>query len=93
LSTELACHGSKLTLTWLATKKQPFHTFRPNNMARSPSTFRQTDVTKALKAVNAAGYSAARVLIDKDGRLEIITAAVKPDDSSDNPDNEWDDIK
>jgi hypothetical protein len=44
-------------------------------MGRSASTFRQTDITRALKAVRAAGYSAVRVLIDKMGRIEIATAA------------------
>ena len=43
-------------------------------MGRSPSTFRQTDITRALRAIRAAGYSAVRVLIDK-GRIEIATAA------------------
>ena len=42
-------------------------------MARSPSAFRQTDVTRALNAARAAGYNAARILIGTDGRIEIVT--------------------
>ena len=42
-------------------------------MPRSPSAFKQTDITKALKAVRAAGYGAARIMIGKDGRIEVIT--------------------
>jgi hypothetical protein len=49
-------------------------------MGRSPSTFRQTDIIRALKAVRTAGYSAARVLIDKTGKIEIATTA---EDSTD----------
>ena len=36
-------------------------------MGRAPSTFRQLDVTKAVKAVAAAGVGIVRVEIDKAG--------------------------
>jgi hypothetical protein len=42
-------------------------------MSRTPSAFKQTDVTRALKAIRNAGYSAARVLIGKDGQIDITT--------------------
>jgi hypothetical protein len=42
-------------------------------MARAPSTFRQRDVTKAVKAVTAAGVGIARVEIDKAGKIVIVT--------------------
>jgi hypothetical protein len=44
-------------------------------MARAPSTFRQQDVTRAVKAVTAAGVHIARIEIDKSGKIVIITAA------------------
>jgi len=49
-------------------------------MARAPSTFRQQDVTRALKAVAAAGVGIARVEIDKAGKIIIIT-----DETTDQP--------
>jgi hypothetical protein len=44
-------------------------------MSRTPSAFKQTDVTRALKAVRAAGYSAVQIMIDKGGGIKITTAA------------------
>jgi hypothetical protein len=59
-------------------------------MARAPSTFRRQDVTRALKAVAAAGVHIARIEIDKTGKIVIITA-----DATNRPGelmeaNEWD---
>jgi len=44
-------------------------------VSRAPSTFRQNDVTRAVKAVRCAGVEIARVEIAKDGKIVIITAA------------------
>jgi hypothetical protein len=44
-------------------------------MARAPSTFRQQDVTKAVRAAKAAGVDIARIEIARDGRIVIITEA------------------
>jgi hypothetical protein len=59
-------------------------------MTRAPSTFRQQDVTRAIKAVTAAGVHIARVEIDKTGKIVIITdhGTGQPDDLREA--NEWD---
>jgi len=43
-------------------------------MARAPCTFRQTDLTRAVKAVVAAGVEITRIEIDKTGKIVIVTA-------------------
>jgi hypothetical protein len=59
-------------------------------MPRAPSTFRQQDVTKAVKAVTAAGVHIARVEIDKTGKIVIITADATDLAGETREANEWD---
>jgi hypothetical protein len=42
-------------------------------MARGPCTFKQRDVTAAVKAVVAAGVAVARVEIDREGKIILMT--------------------
>ena len=56
-------------------------------MARAPSTFRQQDVTRAVKAVRCAGMDIARVEISRDGRIIIVVPAVA---AQTRDENEWD---
>jgi hypothetical protein len=46
-------------------------------MARRPSTFKQSDIARAVKGVKAAGEEVAKVEIDKEGN--IIVSVGKPD--------------
>ncbi len=58
-------------------------------MARGPCTFRQTDLTRALKAAKAAGIDVERVEIDPNGKIAIVTS--KPDDAlAHNPQDDLD---
>jgi hypothetical protein len=64
-------------------------------MARAPSTFRQRDITRAVKAVVAAGLRVAGVKIDSQkGAIEIVTAREGAQDSTlpTQEGNEWDRI-
>ena len=58
-------------------------------MARSNLTFRQSDVTRAVKAVVAAGVEVARVEVDKDGRIVVVAGKPAPN-GGDQEGNEWD---
>lgn len=57
-------------------------------MSRAPCTFRQRDVTRAVKAVLAAGVEIARVEVDRTGKIVIM--AGKP--AADTERNEWDEV-
>jgi hypothetical protein len=61
-------------------------------MTRTPSTFRQQDLTRAVKAVAAAGVHIARVEIDKSGKIVIITADATGRPRETKEANEWDRI-
>jgi hypothetical protein len=41
-------------------------------VSRSPHTFRQGDLTRAIKAVRAAGVPVAKVEVDRDGKIVVI---------------------
>jgi hypothetical protein len=62
-------------------------------MSRGQQTFKQWDVTKAVKAMVKAGISVERVEIDKRGK--IVMVAAKPEDGGrKNPEeNEWDVVR
>lgn len=47
-------------------------------MARGACTFKQQDVTRALRATLAAGIAVQRVEIDKNGRIIVVTAGEQP---------------
>jgi hypothetical protein len=56
--------------------------------------FRQTDLTRALKGLRAAGVEIGRVEIDGTGRI-VVVAAKTAEDTGDvlGEHNEWDTIK
>jgi hypothetical protein len=57
-------------------------------MSRGPCTFRQSDLTRAINAVKAAGESVARIEVDSAGKIVIVTGKGDSVTSSSNP---WDD--
>ncbi len=59
-------------------------------MKRRP-TFREADVSRALKGARKAGLKVARVEIDCDGKIAVIAGAPAPGDGQ-SEGNEWDEV-
>ena len=59
-------------------------------MGRAPSTFRQRDLTRAVKAVIAAGLHIAGIKVSAQGDIEVVTGDERAQDSSLREVNEWD---
>lgn len=57
-------------------------------MARGPCTFRQTDVTRAMRAVREAGAEVQGVVFCRDGRFKVLIAANASRSPADDLDNE-----
>jgi hypothetical protein len=65
-------------------------------MSRGICTFRQRDVTAAVKAVVAAGVAVARIEIDRGGKIVIIVGKGResgnPNGDGSDAVNEWDEV-
>lgn len=59
-------------------------------MSRGVQTFRQGDVTKAIKATVVAGLTVQRVEIDRDGKIVVIIGTAELNAAND---NEWDSVQ
>ena len=57
---------------------------------RRPCVFRQRDVTRAVKAVAAAGVTVAKVEVDKDGKIVVVVGEPSQNRLSTTGGNEWD---
>jgi hypothetical protein len=61
---------------------------------RRPSAFKKSDLTRAMKAVQAAGLDIARIEIAKDGAITVVPG--KPEQvagEGGEEANEWDNIR
>jgi hypothetical protein len=58
-------------------------------MPRGPCTFRKRDVKAALKAAQEAGVDVARIEIDRDGKIVVVTGKPNGTPDAKEGENEW----
>jgi hypothetical protein len=58
-------------------------------MGHGPATFKETDLTRALRALRKAGADVERVEIGRDGRIILV---LKNGDEVPLESNEWDEV-
>jgi hypothetical protein len=62
-------------------------------MSRAPCTFKQGDLTKALRAAQRAGLHVAGYKINPQGEIEVVIGKPQAQDSGEGREgNEWDRI-
>ena len=61
-------------------------------MSRGHQTFKQSDLTKALRATVKAGIAVERVEIDKNGKIVVVTARSVAAQGETLEKNEWDGV-
>jgi Spy/CpxP family protein refolding chaperone len=62
-------------------------------MSRGQQTFKQSDLTKAIRAAIKAGMTVGRVEIDKSGKIVIVAAMSGVAANGEKPGkNEWDGV-
>jgi hypothetical protein len=64
-------------------------------MSNRPATFRQADVSRAVKGATAAGLTIGRIEIDPTGKIVLVAAteaARGPTGSRSGDVNEWDEV-
>jgi hypothetical protein len=59
-------------------------------MSRGPLRFKQTDVTRAVRACRAAGVEIREVVVDASGAIRVIVGAPPP--TPNGHANEWDTV-
>lgn len=60
-------------------------------MSRAAATFRQRDVTRALRAAEAAGVAVRSIEIDPDGKVRLLTDKAEAIVSPVKPGTGWED--
>lgn len=59
-------------------------------MSRGPATFKQADVTRAVRGTVAAGVEVQRIEIDQSGKIVVV--AGKPERVPVSNINDWDEV-